>query len=303
MPLQKTDLTLLKTKLSDILGERSYYRQLELPNMQVVSPMEMGVDSVKTLGINFLAGKFEDCLYKSAEGVMQPMKGTIDFEVRENEAFHFIFNQDVQLYGNSDFANWPKWNELTEKIKGARKFFQTGFQKHVVVGHLTDPQVSKNTAVVDKYFHQMTDAEFLEALESMGQAYENNATTGALPDTLILPLSERTGLAKPLGGERTYGKRLDALQGFLGVSRIIFDPWADKKNNGSLGKSFYKLYAADSVVLHYGSLAPRFGELFVTEPDVMNSRMSAVYGFLAQWTLPASLPKQENESIIFEHAV
>lgn len=92
------------------------------------------------------------------------------------------------------------WNIVTEKERARKIDYDLAVQKGILLGDadhkglLNQAGVTTNTAVLTKKISEMSSVEFKKFLQTLFHEYFANTGYTALPDTLVMPMSDFMGL-------------------------------------------------------------------------------------------------------------
>lgn len=150
------------------------------------------------------------------------------------------------------------WDIITEKEKSRKKNWDLGIQKIAFLGSrnlpecnglLTLPNVSSNLTGITKSISSMTAAEYKVFVAGLYEAYRENSSYTAEPDTFVIPEADYNGLASPISADFPFQSKLEyltkALNEITGHSVAVKKlAYANAAQSG-LGVNRYVLYKKD----------------------------------------------------------
>ena len=160
-------------------------------------------------------------------------------------------------------ARGAKWDVVSAKLESLKKNWDLGIQRIAFLGHrsnkaltglLNNAEATINTATITKSVSSMTAAEFQSFVATLLGVYYDNTESTALPDTLVMPMSDLLGLGAAASPEFPVQNKIqyltDTFRSVTGNAnaRILGLPYAQADRNG-LGVNRYALYRNDPDVL------------------------------------------------------
>lgn len=112
------------------------------------------------------------------------------------------------------------WDVVATKMAALKKSWDLGIQQCAFLGHpsvaaitglLNNPNVNIDTSLLPVHISAMTPAQFATFVGSVLEAYFNNTNATAMPDTLILPMSDFLGLGAPVSSTYPVNSMLSYL--------------------------------------------------------------------------------------------
>lgn len=111
------------------------------------------------------------------------------------------------------------WSLIEQKERARLKNWQLGIQKVAFLGSdngrlkglLSQDNVTINATVIAKNISAMTPTEFQTFIQSILPAYNTNAASTAMPDTLLLPTDDFLGLGAPVDPNFPIKSKLEYL--------------------------------------------------------------------------------------------
>lgn len=156
------------------------------------------------------------------------------------------------------------WDPIDAKMRSLKKNWDLGIQETAFLGHpavatmsglLNNSEVNINTVLITESISDMDATEFSAFVRGVLSAYSANAQKTAMPDTLVVPLSDYLGLGDlvPVSGGVTQISKLEFLLNmFKKMTRnegfeILPLAYAESDFNASRGitKNRYVLYRKD----------------------------------------------------------
>ncbi|MDR3244574.1 MAG: DUF2184 domain-containing protein [Elusimicrobiota bacterium] len=239
------DITTLTTVIKSV-SEQKFYEVRPSEFMPVmVGEGAFNTQLIKYVSFN-MGGDFEDGIIHQGTGNSKLAQTDAGVEALTIKIINWAKGNIWNLFEVKTATQNGNWDIITEKEKSRKKNWDLGIQRIAflgakniegVEGLLTLSNVNSNTQLIQKPISAMNEAEYMNFIAALYEAFRANCNRTAEPDLFIIPESDYNGLAVATTGSFPIISKLEYLKKALkeiigkdvGIQKLAY---GDKRHDG-----------------------------------------------------------------------
>jgi hypothetical protein len=257
-------ITTLTRKIAGVQAQKLFIQQIE----DFVPIVRDGVTFAnKLFGYqtrNIEVGQEEDNFITADNTSNTHGQTTMNIQTVETQIIHYVHEAKYNLIQAGTNSEMLQINYLTTLIAGVTQHYQKnleklilgeGLKRYTQIKGLTNAAVAtENSSVITQTLSSLTDADFINVVSKIVDAYYTSTNNTYDPNTFAIPLSEKRKLAgQTLSNLYPYQSRLKYLEDTLTLAsnepvKVVGNDYFDKTKN-SAGKFIYMIYRKDPEVM------------------------------------------------------